>query len=82
MWNSSIWPINKIQSGATTPSQSEPGTDGNERVPCIVWSSSITGTSLSDCLMSYLGHLLGGGTYSSAEMLLVYSIAPADWVEE
>ena len=34
--------------------------------------------SLSDGLMSYLGHLLEG-SYSSAEMQSVYSIAPGDW---
>ena len=30
---SSIWPIDRALSGATTPSQSEPGNDGNEGVP-------------------------------------------------
>ena len=29
MSNSYIWPQNRTQSGATTPSQSEPGNDGN-----------------------------------------------------
>ena len=32
MSNSSIWAIDRTQSGATTPSQSEPGSDGNEGV--------------------------------------------------
>ena len=46
-------------SGAITPSQSGPGSDGNEGVLRISQSSSITGTPSSDCLMSYRGHSLG-----------------------
>ena len=46
-------------SGATSPGQSGPGSDGNERVLHIPQSSSITGT---DCLVSYPGHLLRGLT--------------------
>ena len=58
---SSIWPIDRILSGATTPGQSGPGSDGSERVLCIPQSSRNTGISPSDCLVSYLGHSLGGG---------------------
>ena len=47
-------------SGATTPGKSGPGSDGNEGVPHIPQSSYITGTSLSDYLVSYLGHSLAG----------------------
>ena len=76
---SSIWPIDKTLSGATTPSQSGPGSNGNKGVLCIPQSSSITEASPSDCLVSYPGHLLGE-SYSSAEMQLMYS-APSDvWV--
>ena len=32
MSNSSIWPIDKTLSGATTPGQSGPGSKGNEGV--------------------------------------------------
>ena len=39
--------------GAPTSDQSGPGSDGNEGVLHIPQSSSITGTSLSDCLVSY-----------------------------
>ena len=39
-------------SGATIPGQSGPGNDGNESVLRIPPNSSITGTSLSDCLVS------------------------------
>ena len=47
-------------SGATTSGQSGPGSDGNEGVLRIPQSSSTAGTSPSDCLVSYPGHLLGG----------------------
>ena len=38
---SSIWPIDWTLSGATTPGQSGPESDGNERVLCIPQSFSI-----------------------------------------
>ena len=56
---------------------SGPGNDGNKEVLCIFQSSSITGASPSDCLMSYSGHLLGE-SYPSADVQSVYSIAPAN----
>ncbi len=55
---SSIQPIDRSLSGATIPDQSRPDSNGNERVPRIPQSHSITGTSRSDCLVSYPGHLL------------------------
>ena len=58
---SSIWPIDRTLSGATIPSQSGPGSNGNEGVLCIPQSSNITGTSPSDCLVSYPGHSLRAG---------------------
>ena len=61
MSNCSIWPIDRTQSGATTPGQSGPGSDGNEEVLHVPQRSSITGTSSSDCLMSYTGHSLARG---------------------
>ena len=45
----------------TIPGQSGPGSNGNEGVLCIPQSSSITGTSPSNCLVSYLGHSFGRG---------------------
>ena len=57
LFNPSIGPL----SGATTPDQSGSGSDGNKRVHRILQSSSITGTSPSDCLVPYPGHSLGGG---------------------
>ena len=55
---SSIWPIDRTLSGAATPGQSGPGSDGNEEVLRISQSFSITGTSPTDCLMSYPEHSL------------------------
>ena len=68
-------------SGATTPSLSGLGRDGNEGVLCIPQSSSITGPLPSDWLMSYAGQLLWE-FYSSAEMQLVYSTTPANLVSQ
>ena len=53
---SSIWLIDKTLSGATTPSQCEPGSDGNEGLLRIPQSSSITEPLTSDYLVSYQGH--------------------------
>ena len=70
--STSIWPIDRTLSGATTPGQSGPWSDGNERV------LHIPGTSPSDYLVSYLGH----SSYPSAKKQSVYSTAPADWARE
>ena len=75
---SSIWSIDRALSGATTLGQSGPLSDGSKRILCIPQSSSITGTSPIDCLVSYPGHLLGS-SYPSAEVLSAYSTAVADW---
>ena len=74
LFNPYIGPL----SGATTPGQSGPGSDGNEGVLRIPQSSSNAGTSPSDCLVSYPGHSLGR-SYPFAEKQSVYSTAPADW---
>ena len=47
------------RSGATTPSQSGPGSNGNEGVLHIPQISK-AGASLTHCLVSYLRHSLGG----------------------
>ena len=67
MSNSSICPIDRILSGATTPGQSGPGSNGNEVVPHIPRSFSITRTSPSDYLMSYQWHSLWGGGLTPLE---------------
>ena len=64
---SSIWPLDRTQSGATTPGQSGRGSDSNEGVLRIHQSSSITGTSRSDCLASYQDTRWRVGSYSSVE---------------
>ena len=69
LFNPYVGPI----SGAITPGQSGPGSDGNKGVHHIPQSSSITGTSPSDCLVSYPGHSLGGG-FPSAEVQSVYRL--------
>ena len=51
--------LGKSLSRATIPGQSEPGSNGNEGVLRIPQSPSITGTSGSDCLVSYPKHSLG-----------------------
>ena len=78
MSNNSIRHINGTLSDATTPGQSGPGCNGNEGVLHILQSSSITGASPLDCLVSYPGCLLGGRSYS-ADMQLLYSTALANW---
>ena len=55
---SSIWPIDRTLSGATTPSQSGPGSDGNEGVLRIPQSSSITG-SFSVIYRIFVGRVCG-----------------------
>ena len=52
------------------------------RVHHIPQSSSITGVSPSDFLVSYLWHWLVGGSYPSVEMQSIYSTAPANWALE
>ena len=76
---SSIWPIHRTLSSATTPGQSGPGSDGNEGVFNIPQIFSITGISPSECLVSYPGHSLGEFFPPSAEMQLVYFTAPVNW---
>ena len=74
---SSIWPIDRTLSGATSVGQNGSGGDGNEGAYCIPQSSSITEASPSDCLVSYLGPFLGE-SYPFSEMQSVFSTAPAD----
>ena len=75
---SSIWPIDRILSGATPPGSSGPRSNSNIGVLRIPQSSSITEASPSHCLVSYPGHSLGK-SYSFAKMELVYSAVPANW---
>ena len=76
---SSIKPIDRALSGATTPGQGGPGSNGHEVVLCIPQSPSITGTLTSYFLVSYQDtHRVGWGSYPSAVVQSVYSIALAD----
>ena len=63
--------------GATTPAQSGPRRNDNEGVLRIVRTPCITGTSPSDCLVSYQD--THWGVLPPAEVQLVYSTTPADW---
>ena len=59
---------------------SGPGNNGNEGVLRILQSSNITGTLPSDCLMSYPGHLLGGGGLNPLQRSSQCILQPqADW---
>ena len=82
MSKSSISPIDRTLSGAATPEKSEPRSNGKEEVLYIPQSSTITGASPSDCLVSYSEHSSEWSSYPSAEMQLVYSIATADWAKD
>ena len=55
----SIWLIDRVLSGATTPGQSESGSNSYEWVLHFPQLSK-AGDSPSDCLMPYPGHLLVG----------------------
>ena len=60
MWNSSIWPINRTLSDATTPGQSGRANNGNKVVHSIPQSLNITGARPSYCLVSYPEHFFTG----------------------
>ena len=76
--NSSIWLIDRTLSGATTPGPSGPKTNGNEMVLHIPQNSK-TEASRSDYFISYPVYPLGM-YYSSAELHLVYTACPLDWI--
>ena len=74
MSNRSLWAIDRNLSGATTPHRSGPGSDDNEGLLRIPQSSSITGASLWDCLVSYPEHSLGRGlTHCRSAVGVFYS---------
>ena len=76
--HSSIWPIHRTLSDATTLSQSRPGSNGIEEVLHIPQSSSITEASPSDCLASYPEQSWKESNPLPAEMQWVYSAALFD----
>ena len=80
---SPIWPIDRTLSGATTPGQSEPWSNGNKEGLHIPQSSYMTGTSPSDCLMPCPGHsLLWGGALPLCRdaVSVFYSPSKLGWV--
>ena len=72
-----IWPLDSTISGVTTPGQNGPGSNGNKGVLCIPQSSSITGSTAWNVLVSYSGHLLGE-FHPSAKIQSVYFTNPVD----
>ena len=70
---SSIWLVDRTLSSATILGQSGPCRDGNKGVLRIPKSSIITGTSPSDCLVSYPGHSLVGGGLTSLQRSSVFN---------
>ena len=68
-------------SGATSAGHNGPESNGNKGILRIPQSSSITGTTPSDCLVSYPGHSLGVESCPSAKKQSVYFTAPADWAK-
>ena len=78
MSNSSILPIDRTISGATTPGQSGPESDGIIRDTRIPQSSSITGASPSNCLY-YLGHSLEGFTPLKRFNRYILQSQPTGW---
>ena len=76
---SSIWPIDRTQSNATTLGQSGPGSDGIEGVLHILQSSSFSGTSSSNSFMSYPGQSLVGGVLPICRGAVRIFTSSADW---
>ena len=78
---SSIWPIDRIISGATNRDESGPESDSNEGFLFIPQSSSITGTSPPDCLVSYQGQSLKGPyPYTVGVFYSPNRLGKLDWV--
>ena len=74
---SSIWPIDRTLSCASTPNQNGAGSNGNEVTFHIPKSFSVTWNSPSDCWAWYPGHSFEV-CYTSAKKKSVYFTAPAD----
>ena len=77
----SFWPIDRALSGAITPGQSGPGSNGNEGVLCIPRIFK-AGASPSDGLMSYSWHsLVGVLLFCSDAVDIFYSPSQMDWTD-
>ena len=72
---SSIWPVDRMLSGTTTPGQRITGSDGNEGLDPIPRRPCITETSPWDCLASYLGHSLRVPPLIREEVGAIYSLS-------
>ena len=77
---SSIWPIDRTLSSATTAGQSGPGSDGNEEVLRIPQSEHYWNLTIR--LFSVIYRTFMRGVLPPVEVQSVYSTAPADWARE
>ena len=82
MLNISIWLIDRTLSGSTTPGQGGYLSDGIEWVLHIPQSSTITGVSQSDSLVSYTGHSVGVDLIPQKRCSQCILQALVDWAEE
>ena len=71
-----MWPIEITLSGNTTLSLSGPRRDDIKGEFCILQTSSITGTPLSNCFVSYPGHTLGKSHPFSRTIYLDFFLVP------
>ena len=72
-----LFNTDRALSGATMPGQSGPGSNGDEGVLHIPQSPSITGTSPSDCLVSYQDIHWGGGGLPLCRGAISVSYSPS-----
>ena len=75
---SSVWPIGRTLSGATTLDHVHLGVMAMKRYSAIPQTPALLEPHNQICLVSYPEHPLGE-SYLSAEMRSVYSAAPVDW---
>ena len=76
---STIWPIKNILSGATTPDQSRPRSDGNSGILQIPHCSHISGASALDFFVSYNWTLVCGEVLPLCREAGCVFCSPADW---
>ena len=80
---SSIWPIDRTLSGATTPGHSGPGNDGKWRgtlhSPKLQHYWNLTIRLFNVISRTLVGQTGREGSYPSAENQSVYSTAPTNW---
>ena len=81
MSDSTIWPIDRTLSGASTQDQSGPRSNGNEEVLYIPQNSQ-NGAFPSDGIMSYPEHSLGDLTPIQRCSQSISTVPPPFWIRE